>query len=207
MKGDDILASDDFYAQLMMEEQYRRDNNGNKNDNNTYGILGIIGSILVLIVILVVVGSTIENDAENNTENNIENNTLSNNIVITEIEEKTSIKQINDNTVDYEEKEFENELNSSNLEMIGKTVKFSVKQYEPKSFFGDNCWSGEHLNFISDEKADAQKGDIIVGKVTEKPYKFLGCWIIHYEILSSEKNNVKDANNENVLVENNKVNE
>ena len=25
MKGDDILASDDFYAQLMMEEQYRRD--------------------------------------------------------------------------------------------------------------------------------------------------------------------------------------
>lgn len=49
---------------------------------------------------------------------------------------------------------------------------------------GINCWSGEHLNFISEEELDVGKGNIIVGRIIEEPTKTLGSWVIHYEVLS-----------------------
>lgn len=51
---------------------------------------------------------------------------------------------------------------------------------------GINCWSGEHLNFISENELDVEKGDIIVGRVTKEPTKTLGSWKVPYEVLEIE---------------------
>ena len=66
----------------------------------------------------------------------------------------------------------------------GKIVQFEVNEYKPDSALGINCWSGEHLNFISEHEIDVNKGDIIIGRITEEPSKFLGSWKIPYEPLS-----------------------
>lgn len=65
-----------------------------------------------------------------------------------------------------------------------KIVQFGVNEYKPDSALGINCWSGEHLNFISKEELDVEKGDIIIGRITEEPSKILGSWKIPYEVLS-----------------------
>jgi len=87
-------------------------------------------------------------------------------------------------TIDYTDAaSFEAALNSG-VKVNGKIVKFDVVAYKPDSALGINCWSGEHLNFISKNKLDVVAGDIIVGYITQEPAKALGSWEIHYEPLA-----------------------
>ena len=89
-----------------------------------------------------------------------------------------------DYTIDYDSSQaFEQALNNGD-KVNGKIVQFNVVEYKPDSALGINCWSGEHLNFISESELDVNKGDIIIGKVTSEPTKPLGSWEIHYEVLS-----------------------
>lgn len=86
--------------------------------------------------------------------------------------------------IDYvDSKSFERALNDG-VKVNGKIVQFDVVEYRPDSVLGINCWSGEHLNFISKETLDVGKGNIIVGRITEEPSKTLGSWKIPYEVLS-----------------------
>lgn len=97
-------------------------------------------------------------------------------------------KQETNNSLDYESAEiFEKALNDGE-KVNGKTVRFDVLEYKPDSAMGINCWSGEHLNFISESELDVSKGDIIIGCVTNEPSKTLGSWKIKYEVISIEKN-------------------
>lgn len=92
-------------------------------------------------------------------------------------------------TIDYTDAaSFEAALNSG-VKVNGKIVKFDVVAYKPDSALGINCWSGEHLNFISKNKLDVVAGDIIVGYITREPSKVLGSWEIHYEplLINDEK--------------------
>ena len=54
---------------------------------------------------------------------------------------------------------------------------------------GINCWSGEHLNFISESALNVNKGDVIIGRITEEPSKVLGSWKVPYEplVIGGEK--------------------
>lgn len=102
--------------------------------------------------------------------------------------QESNIKTINSEyTIDYSSaSDFEKALNDG-IDVNGKIVMFDVIDYQPDSAMGINCWSGEHLNFISSEKLDVNKGDIIIGLVTDKPSKILGSWKINYEVLNIEK--------------------
>lgn len=89
-----------------------------------------------------------------------------------------------DNKLDYADAaSFEKALNDG-VKVNGKIIQFDVVEYKPDSALGINCWSGEHLNFISEEELDVGKGNIIVGRIIEEPTKTLGSWVIHYEVLS-----------------------
>ena len=89
-----------------------------------------------------------------------------------------------DNKLDYADAaSFEKALNDG-VKVNGKIVQFDVVEYKPDSALGINCWSGEHLNFISEEELDVGKGNIIVGRITEEPTETFGSWVIHYEVLS-----------------------
>lgn len=109
-------------------------------------------------------------------------------------------------TIDYTDAEsFESALNDG-AKVNGKIVQFDVVEYKPDSAMGINCWSGEHLNFISQNEADAKKGDIIVGRITEEPSKVLGSWKIPYEplVIGGEKveaDTNKDPDNNNETTE------
>lgn len=79
------------------------------------------------------------------------------------------------------------------VKVNGKIVQFEVLEYKPDSILGINCWAGEHLNFISDNKLDVGAGNVIVGKVTEEPSKTLtGSWKIYYDVLSIGGEKVED---------------
>lgn len=78
---------------------------------------------------------------------------------------------------------FEKALNDG-LKVNGKIVQFRINSYEPESSLGINCWAGEHLNFISEEQLDVDAGDVIIGRITEEPWKFLHSWVINYEVLA-----------------------
>lgn len=193
----------DFLQQLQQEEEYRRsqeeaekrkrkkEEQGNNGNNGSFGLLAILGVIFILIIILALIGSISEDESSNTTLSNVTNEIEEN--IVTDLNVTTDSNT--NHKIDYEEKEFESELNGGNLEMKDKIVRFSVKEYHPESSFGDNCWSGEHLNFISEEKVNANTGDFIIGKITEKPYKFLGCWIVHYELISSDISDNNETNN------------
>jgi len=77
---------------------------------------------------------------------------------------------------------FENALNEGE-EVNGAVVQFDVLEFKPDSALGINCWSGEHLNFISETEPDVKKGDIVVGRVIEEPSKKLGSWKVPYEVI------------------------
>ena len=99
-------------------------------------------------------------------------------------------------TVDYNNaSDFEKALNEGE-EVKGKIVIFDVKEYKPNSLLGINCYSGEHLNFISEEELDVKKGDIITGEITKKPKKIIGSWKISYKALNIESNRQKTKNTE-----------
>lgn len=88
-----------------------------------------------------------------------------------------------DFTLDYPDAASLEKALNDGVKVTGKTVQFDVVEYMPDSAFGVNCWSGEHLNFISDKELDIGKGNIIVGRITAEPTKVLGSWIIPYEVL------------------------
>ena len=115
-------------------------------------------------------------------DDNISNNTTS-----------TSSKY----NVDYSNSElFEKALNAGTT-VKGAIVRFDVVEYKPYSAIGINCWSGEHLNFISEEELDVEKGDIIVGRITEEPINAIGSWRIKYEVIE-----INPSDNKNVLENN-----
>ena len=76
---------------------------------------------------------------------------------------------------------FESALNSGE-DTIGKTVCFVVDTIKPNSAFGFNIWSGEHLNFISEENPGVSEGDSMTIKVDEVE-NFLGSWLIKYDFI------------------------
>ncbi len=77
---------------------------------------------------------------------------------------------------------FESALNDGEM-VNGKIVQFDVIEYEPDSALGINCWSGEHLNFISEDELNVKKGDIVVGLITKEPSKTFFSWKIPYEVI------------------------
>lgn len=86
--------------------------------------------------------------------------------------------------IDYvDAKSFEKALNDG-VKVTGKIVQFDVVEYKPDSILGINCWSGEHLNFISEDELNVSKGSIIIGRIKKEPINTLGSWEIHYEVLS-----------------------
>ena len=106
-----------------------------------------------------------DGSSENNTEtNNSDNNT-------------------SEYTLDYSDAaSFESALNDG-VKVKGKIVQFDVVEYKPDSAMGINCWSGEHLNFISENTHDVAKGYIVIGRITEEPSNIFGSWKIPYEPL------------------------
>ena len=99
-------------------------------------------------------------------------------------------------TLDYNNAEsFEIALNNGS-KVKGKIVQFEVIEYKPDSAMGINCWSGERLNFISDEELDVGKGSVIIGRITDEPTNTLGSWIIHYEVLSISGDKVEEDSTE-----------
>lgn len=113
------------------------------------------------------------------------------------IENNDAFKNENDNTlemtIDYQNaKDFEDALNDG--EKVENTiVQFDVVEYNPNSAFGINCWSGEHLNFISETELNVEVGDIVIGLITEEPAELLGSWIVFYKALKIEpKTKLKD---------------
>lgn len=94
--------------------------------------------------------------------------------------------------IDYSDaKSFESALNDG-AKVKGKIVRFDVIEYKPNSAMGINCWSGEHLNFISENELDVDKGDIVVGRITREPSKSFGSWKVPYEVLDIEGKKIEN---------------
>lgn len=99
-------------------------------------------------------------------------------------------------TLDYADAaSFESALNDGE-KVKGKIVQFDVVEYKPDSAMGINCWSGEHLNFISENALNVEKGNIIIGRITEEPSKVLGSWKVPYEPLVIDGEKVESGTTE-----------
>lgn len=64
----------------------------------------------------------------------------------------------------------------------GKTVRFKVNDLRPKSAFGYNLETGQHLNFVSPHNPKVKVGDIVIVKVKEVT-STLGSFVIKYSNL------------------------
>lgn len=64
----------------------------------------------------------------------------------------------------------------------GKTVRFRVNDLRPKSAFGYNLETGEHLNFVSSHNPKVKVGDVVIVKVKEVT-STLGSFVIKYSNL------------------------
>ena len=107
-------------------------------------------------------------------------------------------------TIDYLTAEsLEKELNNG-IDINGKIVKFKVREYNRDSTAGYNAYAGEHLNFISSTDLNLNSNDEVVGKVTSFK-KFLGSWIIHYDLITKEK--VKEESDEQLKQDEDKIEE
>lgn len=81
---------------------------------------------------------------------------------------------------------FEKRLNNKeNLENC--FVSFDVQHIEPNGHYGYTIWSGEHLNFISDDDKNFSIGQVITVRAT-KIDTFLGSYLIKYEIFERTTN-------------------
>lgn len=110
-------------------------------------------------------------------------------------------------TIDYYDSGlFEKALNDGE-KVNGKIVLFDVVEYKPKSAMGINCWSGEHLNFISEKEINVKKGDIIVARITKEPSKKLNSWVIPYEIVDINPKDVQQVEKETAINELENTNE
>lgn len=122
-----------------------------------------------------------------------DNNTATRDEIITSDTISTSSKH----SIDYNDaKSFESALNDG-AKVNGKVVRFDVIEYKPDSAMGINCWSGEHLNFISENELDVDKGDIVIGRITKEPSNIWGSWKIPYEVLEIEGKTAEANNNIN----------
>ena len=98
--------------------------------------------------------------------------------------------------IDYSDaKSFESALNDG-IKVKGKIVRFDVIEYKPNSAMGFNCWSGEHLNFISETELDVEKGDVVIGRITKEPSKSFGSWKVPYEVLEIEDKKTESQEND-----------
>lgn len=156
----------------------------------------ILPLCVLLLIIITIVGCSSDTSTTND-DNLTENSYFSANdyeISNNETESDTS----STNAIDYENAEsFEKALNSGE-KVKGSIVRFDVIAYKPYSGMGINCWSGEHLNFISEVELDVKKGDIIIGRIIEEPIEQLGSWKVPYEVIKI------NPNNEDVIVTENK---
>lgn len=85
--------------------------------------------------------------------------------------------------VDYANAEsFEAALNNGE-DLDGKVVTFLAGEVQPQSAYGYDIWAGEHLNFVSENNPNVDKGDVVTVRITEIK-SVLGSWIISYEKLS-----------------------
>ncbi|WP_373895423.1 hypothetical protein [Virgibacillus sp. CBA3643] len=80
---------------------------------------------------------------------------------------------------DYKTDKFETALNEGK-DLEGKTVSVEVNKIVPDSAFGYNIQTGEHLNFVSSDNPNVEKGDKLILKVKEVK-STLGSFIITYE--------------------------
>lgn len=116
-------------------------------------------------------------------------------------EEMVSFEQ-GDYIIDYEDSaSFEKALNDGE-KVKGKIVQFDVIAYKADSAIGYNCWSGEHLNFISEDDIDVEKGDLVVGFITKEPSKIMDSWEISYEVIEIKTNVDDEAEKEVAQAEN-----
>lgn len=76
-------------------------------------------------------------------------------------------------------KEAETALNNG-TDIEGKTVSITVDKLKPKSAFGYNIQTGEHLNFVSSENPKVEKNEKLIVKVTNVK-SVMGSYIIDYE--------------------------
>lgn len=144
----------------------------------------VIVWLILIACLFLLTGCSIESD-------NIQNNTI--------IENAS-----NESTIDYiNEETFEQYLNSE-IDTKGKNVKFVVKDYKPNSALGCNSQAGEHLNFISKTDLQLKNNDEVIGKIISTK-KFLGTWIIDYEVIkinpAVEANSNLQAENSNTVKE------
>ena len=79
---------------------------------------------------------------------------------------------------------FEAALNAGE-NLTGKTVRFVVTKFIPKSFFGYNLVGGQHLNFCSPHNPDAEVGQELT-VVVQDVVSTMGSWIISYEFTEAE---------------------
>ncbi len=104
----------------------------------------------------------------------------------------------------YDAASFEKALNNG-TKVNGKIVQFDVLEYKPNSALGVNCWSGEHLNFISKEEINVDKGSVVIGRVTTEPTKTLGSWKIPYEVLSISGDKIDDNTTDETTLSETKI--
>lgn len=86
-------------------------------------------------------------------------------------------------------KSFEKALNNDK-DVVGKTVTFKVDEVDDDSSDYFNLQAGEHLNFVSENEQDIEKGDTAKVVVTGVK-KSEGSWIINYKLLDVVTNNRK----------------
>ena len=68
--------------------------------------------------------------------------------------------------IDYtDDAEFEAALNRGEY-LVGKVVRFKVKEIHPDSYYGFNLWAGKHLNFIFPGRVEVDPGDEVTVKVS-----------------------------------------
>ncbi len=101
--------------------------------------------------------------------------------------------------LDYEnEVEFEKALNAGE-NVTGKTCKFVAFELHPDSMYGYNVWSGEHLNFISDNDPGIKEGQTVTAKI-EKAESIMGSWFLKYKILDLSEELVTKPAKQNIVV-------
>lgn len=80
---------------------------------------------------------------------------------------------------DFTTKEAETALNNGE-DINGKTVEITVDEYVPDGALGYTIQTGEHLNFVSSDNPNVEKGDTIIVKVV-KTENVLGSFVMTYE--------------------------
>ncbi|MBF0015322.1 hypothetical protein HAX42_14010 [Enterococcus casseliflavus] len=80
---------------------------------------------------------------------------------------------------DFTTKEAETALNNGE-DINGKTVEITVDEYVPDGALGYTIQTGEHLNFVSSDNPNVEKGDTIIVKVV-KTENVLGSFVMTFE--------------------------